>query len=144
MIAGRRGATEGGIRAAILRLLLAPSLACNLHIGAAQHEIESADGNPHIGGWNASDPLAGGVVVKLRGRPLAGGIVEHAFLGNGREGSHRVDGQGLPWLEAGNTVLAGVQLLGKYLWVGGGFEDLLCDFAGDLVLSVAVGDAADK
>ena len=35
-------------------------------------------------------------------------------------------------------------MLGKDVGIGGGFEDLLRNFAGDLVLAVAVGDAADE
>ena len=38
----------------------------------------------------------------------------------------------------------GLELLGKDGGVGSGFEDLLRDFAGDLVVAVAVSDAADE
>ena len=42
---------------------------------------------------------------------------------------------------AGQAVLRTVR---ERLGIGGGFEDFLGDLAGDLVLAVAVGDAADK
>ncbi len=56
----------------------------------------------------------------------------------GANGATRIDGQRLPGLQA---IL---QLLGKDLGIGGGLEGLLRDFARDLVVAVAVADAADK
>ena len=50
----------------------------------------------------------------------------------------RIDGQRLPRLQAV------FQLLGKDLGIAGDFERFLRDFAGHLVLAVAVGHAADK
>ncbi len=76
--------------------------------------------------------------MEARGGPFAGGVVEHAALGDPGEGSAGVDGQRLPGLQ---SVL---ELIGEDFGIGGGFEDFLRDLAGDLVLAVAVGDAADE
>ena len=98
--------------------------------------VTSVEGTP-------VDPLAGDVVFEFCGRPFAGGVVEHAFLGDGGKGDHGVDGEGLPDGRP-RPPSYGLELLGKDVGVGGGFEDFLRDFAGDLVVAVAVGDAADK
>ena len=55
-----------------------------------------------------------------------------------RKRNSGVHGQRLPGLQAV------FELLGKDLGVGGGLEGLLRNFAGDLVLAVAVGNSADK
>ena len=35
-------------------------------------------------------------------------------------------------------------MVGKYIWIGSRFEDFLCDFAGNLMLAVAICDYADE
>jgi len=138
MVAGAAGAAEGGVCAAVLGLLLAPAFTGDLHVTASEDGVPVADGEGDISGWLAGDDFASGVVFEFGGGPLAGGVVEHAFLSDGREGDHGVDGEGLPGLEAV------FQLIGKDGGIGGGFEDFLGDFAGDLVVAVAVSDAADE
>src|SRR5580658_8089535 len=89
---------ERGIGAAVLRLLLAPAFARNLHIGTAECRVPSADGNRHVGGQRSLDPLAGDVVMETRRSPLAGGVVEHLTVGDRRKRRARINGERLPGL----------------------------------------------
>src|SRR6202044_3001642 len=86
--------------------------------------------------------FAGDVVLELRRSPPAGGVVEHFSACDWGEGNHGIDGEGLPYGEAEAAFAGGFELLGKDAGVGGCFEDFLGNFAGDLVVAVAVGDAA--
>ena len=88
--------------------------------------------------------FAGDVVFEFGGRPFAGGVIEHAFVSDRGEGDHGVDGERLPDGEAEAAFAGRLELLGEDGGVGCGFEDFLRDFAGDLVVAVAVGDAADE
>ena len=90
---------SAGLAPPYLRLLLAPALARNLHIGAAEHGVPCSDRNGHVGRRRARNPLAGDVVVKARRRPLAGGVVEDACAGDARKRRARIDGQRLPGLQ---------------------------------------------
>src|ERR1019366_8827261 len=144
MIIGCGGSAERWISAAVLRFLLAPSLARDLRIAAAEHGIKRAYGHLYISRWHTGYPLSRDVVVELRGRPFSGGVVEHALVGDGRKRNHGVDGERLPGLESGVSVLVGSQLLGENVWVGCRFEYFLRDFAGNLVMAVAIRDAANE
>ena len=76
--------------------------------------------------------------MKSRRRPLAGCVVEDAFGSDRRKWGPRIDGQRLPGLQ---SIL---QLIGKHVGIAGCLECLLRNFAGNLVMAVAVRDAADK
>ena len=77
----------------------------------------------------------GDVVVEESGDGFAGGVVEHAFGADAGKGDAGVDGERGPGGEAH---------VGEDAGVGGGEKDFLADFAGDLVVAVAVGGSADK
>ena len=98
-------------------------------------------GSSGVGDGRVGDPLAGDVVLEARGRPLAGGVVEDALAGDARERARS------RWQEAARAAGRAsfeLELLGKDFWIAGCLEDFLRNFAGDLVLAVSVGDAADK
>src|SRR5258708_4661735 len=107
MIAGCRGSAECRICAAVLRLLFAPSLARNLYITATERRIECAYRKLDVSRWNSSYPFAGDIVVKLRGCPFAGCVVEHTLFSHWCEGNHGINSERLPRLKAV------FQLLGK-------------------------------
>ena len=129
MIAGGGGTGEGWVCAGVLRLLLAPAFARNLHIGAAEGGITRADLDGCVDGGNAGDPLAGYVILEFCRSPFACGVIEHSLFSDWGEGDHGVDGEGLPNSEAEAAFAYGLELLGKDGGIGGGFEDFLCDFA---------------
>ena len=138
MVAGAAAAGKGGVCSAVLGFLLAPAFAGHLGVAAAEDGVEGAAGDGDVGGGGGGGPLFGDVVVELCRGPFAGGVVEHAAVGDGGEGDAGVDFEGLPGEEAV------AELVGEDGGVGGGEVSFLGDFAGDLVLAVAVGDAADE
>jgi len=144
VIAGGGGAAEGGIRAAVLGLLHAPAFAGYLVIAAAEGGVARADLEGDVGGGCAFGPLAGDVVFEFGRGPFAGGVVEHFSVFDSGERDHGIDGERLPDGEAKAAFGDGLELLGEDGGVGCGFENLLRDFAGDLVVAVAVCDAADE
>ncbi len=85
-------------------------------------------------GFGVGD-LAGDVVFEAGGDGFAGGVVEHAVGADAGEGDAGVDLERGPGGEAHLGVEGGV---------AGGEEDLLVDLAGDLMVAVAVGGAADE
>ena len=110
--------------------------------GLAAAAVKSGSGVPSgtmtSGGRLGGGDFAGDVVDEVRGDVLAGGVVEDAFGVDVGEGDAGVDAEGLPGEDAfGDHV-------GKDFGVGGGEEGFLGDLAGDLVLAVAVRDAADE
>src|SRR5579871_5894205 len=100
MIARIGRAAERGVRAAVLRLLLAPALACNLAVAATQKRIACAYRDGGVGGECAADPLAGYIVVEPCRSPFARCVVEHSLVRYGSERHHAVHGQGLPRLDS--------------------------------------------
>jgi hypothetical protein len=87
------------------------------------------------GGGGGGD--AGDVVGEVRGDGLAGGVVVEALGRDGEGGDAGVHFERLP----GEDAFGGE--IGEDLGVAGSEEGFLGDFAGDLVLSVAVGDVAN-
>ena len=138
VIARGRWAAQRGIRAAILRLLLAPSLTRNLHIAAPQHRVKFAHLHRNVSRRRGRAPLAGHIIPEPRRSPFARRVVKHLSVFDGRKRNHRVNSQRMPGLQSV------FQLLGKNLGIAGRFENLLRNLAGDLMLAVAVGDAANK
>ena len=108
VIAGRCRSAQRRVRAAVLRLLLTPALARNLHRTAAQHRVQIAHREGDVRRERALGPLAGDVILEARRSPFAGGVIEDSLLGDGCKGDHRIDGQRLPGLEAV------FQLIGKH------------------------------
>ena len=138
MVGDVEGSREGDAGAAVLGFLLAQALAAELDVRAAEGGVIGAFMDGDGGGGHGVGPLAGNVVVEAHRSPLAGGVVVHALGGDG-EGRHAgID------LERRPGEQAGLDLIGKDFGVSGGLEDFLRHFAGDLVLAVAVGDAADE
>ncbi len=109
-----------------------------MQIAAPQHRVARSHLNGHVGRGHACDPLAGYIIFEAGRRPLAGRVIEHAFVCDRGEGDHSIDGQRLPGLQAI------FELLGKHLGVGRGLENLLHNFPGNLVLPVAVGHSANE
>ena len=138
MVGNVKGSGERDAGAAVLGFLLAEAFSSELDVGAAESGVIRAFGDGEVGGGHGVGPFAGDVVVEAYRRPLAGGVVVHSFGADG-EGRHAgID------LERRPGEQAGLDLIGKDSGVPGGLEDFLRHFAGDLVLAVAVGDAADK
>ncbi len=88
-------------------------------------------------GWGGGG-FASDVVGKACRGVLARGVVEETLVRDGEGGDAGIDLQRLP----GEDALRGE--FGEDLGVAGSVEDLLGDLPGDLVLAVAVGDAAEE
>ena len=138
VIARGRWSAQRGIRAAILRLLLAPSLTRNLLIAAPQHRVKPAHLHHNVGRRRGRAPLAGDVILEPRRSPFTRRVVEHFSVFDRRKRNHRINSQRMPGLQSV------FQLLWKNLGVAGRIENLLRNLAGDLVLAVAVGNTANK
>ena len=137
--AGGCGADAG----AYLRALQAKAYAGELDVTArgsffvGEEGVGGAFVDYDVGGGCGGGDFSGDVVGEACGGVLAGGVVEEAFVRDGLHGDAGVDLERLP----GEDAFGGE--LGEDFGVAGGVEDFLGDFAGDLVLAVAVGDAAD-
>ena len=131
-------AGERGTGAAVLRFLLSQSFAAELDVGAAKSGIVGAFRDGEGGGGDGVGPPGGDVVIETHRRPLSGGVVVHAFGADREGGDAGVDLERRPGEEAG------FDLVGEDVGIAGGGKDFLRHFSGDLVLSVAVGDAADE
>ena len=133
-----KGAWEGDAGAAVLGFLQAEALATELDIGAAESGVIGTLMDGDVGGRHGIGPLAGNVVIEAHRGPLAGGVVVHTLRSDGEGRNAGIDFERRPGEKAG------LDLIGKDGGVSGGLEGFLCHFARDLVLAVAVGDAANE
>ena len=106
--------------------------------GEGEEGVGLAFVDDYVDGGDGGRDFSGDVVGEAGGGVLVGGVVEEAFAGDGSSGDAGVDLEGLP----GKDTFGGE--FGEDFGIGGGDEGFLGDLAGDLVLAVAVGDAADE